>query len=249
MTNFQKKLLRPRILVPAIVLALAYTGFCLMVGFPWEDVMAKASAKKYVMETYRLTPTRMVTYFLLDYPMRVTVSTKEKEFDFDVYMDRGDLRNVTSDNYLQSMAEHRLRKRLDAYVSAITGGRGRVVISTWGRSAKGVGLTEDEIGTDAVFERLRGEYDLIIILYGDLTENGYKINYEILYDIYQSVFDFKLYPKCINFTYRDIEQTRGADLGVAIPEEDYGKISSPEDLMPYFEKAIQEAKDSKNEKQ
>ena len=114
MTNFQKKLLRPRILVPAIVLALAYTGFCLMVGFPWEDVMAKASAKKYVAETYRLTPTRMVTNFLLDYPMRVTVSTKEKEFDFDVYMDRGDLRNVTSDNYLQSMAEHRLRKRLDA---------------------------------------------------------------------------------------------------------------------------------------
>jgi len=91
-----------------LILVLVFVGF--MVGFPWERITAANAAKKYVVETYGLTPTKVTAHFIFDVggDGGAYVSTKELPFDFDVGISRRDLTYADNDDYLNCLFEYQL---------------------------------------------------------------------------------------------------------------------------------------------
>ena len=91
-------------------------------GFPGERALVLRNAKKYVIETYGLTPTEIeIVNFILGYPVKVYFETEEDDFWFHVQMPRfGYIKSRINDNYVEKLAEYTLAK----YVQVL----GRVAI-------------------------------------------------------------------------------------------------------------------------
>ena len=210
----------------------------LFVGFPFEHIIANSIARRYVTETYGFTPTKTQASILLEHPISVTVWVEEKPYSFDVIMGRFFFADI-SDNYLFRTAEYIMEKELNDYVSDITNQNGRAYVSIFSGRIKDFSLSDVEENPEIVFEKVEWYY-CGIVLYDDLTQKNYDIDYVLVYSIYRQIFVLGLNPKYMFITYKDINGKEAKTiLSIYIDKDQFPKINSPDDLKPFFEKALQ----------
>ena len=241
MNKFTKKVL---VIVGSIV-----TFLVLMYGFvagfyPFEHNIIIRNAKRYVIETYGLTPTDVeVINLYLWFPVMVRVETEEDDFWFHLRTGRFHY-SVThfGDNYVERMAEHVLTKDLRAYVENITNGQGRVWASVTGGFISPQLRAEPGIleNPNIVFEKLRGQYIIGITLFDGVLGNEYRLLYDLdfdlVYSIFTKIFELGLEPRDISFSYNNIPGVQGRLIYSALIQmSQFPDITSPEDLISIFE--------------
>lgn len=226
-----------RVAVVIIIIAGIIMGIIMGIiyGFPWERIIAAHNARNDVKETYGFTATKKSVSMLLDYPVIVTVSTKENLFDFGVDMSRSDLNDI-SDDYLKRMAEYTLGRNLNDYVEKITGQRAKAYVYLQIGRIHEFSLNELKANSNIAFEKLEGCYYSTIRFNNDISNKDYQVDYSMIYDIYRHLFEYGLKPVDINITYNYGDSY----LRITIEQEDFQNIKSSEDLRPYFEKAIEQ---------
>ena len=211
-------------------------------GFPWERYIAIKNAKIYVEEKYKLTPIK-ATYHIFYFPPTeyITIYTKELDFSFDVYTEvRVHQENKRFDNYLDKMSEYILAKDLVEYVKEKTDNQGNAYASLYVLTEDKYTLSETEANPQIIFEKLQNKYYCGIQLYNDISKNHYIIDYTLVYDIYNYIFELGLNPNSIYFSYRDKKGSKSeAILKVNIDNKHFPNINSSNDLKPFFEEAIQ----------
>jgi len=241
MNKFAKKIL---VIVGAIV-----TFLVLMYGYvagfyPFEHNIIIRNAKRYVIETYGLTPTDVeVTTLYLWFPVMVRVETEEDDFWFQLRTSRFHYSVIHfGDNYLERMTAHILASELRSYVEEVTNGQGGVWASvTSGRTGilDQFSLSELKDNPSIAVEKLQGQYHIRVILYDDISLNGYNINYDLVFDIFYHTFKIGLEPSWISFSFvNDDNSNFEILLRVTIDRRDFPYINVPDDLKPLFEEAI-----------
>jgi len=226
------------VIIASVVIVLALIVLELLVGFPFEHIIANNKARRYVTETYGLTPTKTQASILLGYPITVTVWVEEKPYDFDVKMSRF-VFTFMSDSLLNRTVEHIMGTDLNDYVFGVTKQNGRASVYIISGPIKDFSLSDVEKNPGIVFEKRKSHY-CSIVLYDDLTLKNYEIDYALVYSIYNQIFELGLYPKHIFFSYYDIKGKDGKEvLSIYITNGHFPKINSPDDIKPFFDEAIQ----------
>lgn len=223
------------IMLTAVVIALGGIVVGIIYGFPWERIIAANNARNYVNEAYGFAVTKTSVNMLLDYPVIVTVSTKENSFNFGVDMARGVMNNI-SDDYLDCKTMDLLGKELNGYVFDVTNQKAKVQMYMRTGNISDFSLTELEANPDKAFEIITNKYYCTIYFSDIISAEDHQINYDMLYGIYSHVFEFDLKPNEITFSYNFNE--KDSYLFITIKQENFQNIKSSEDLRPYFEAAI-----------
>ena len=230
--SFSKKL---TITIWGLVVLLLMGGFLgLINGFPWEHTASKETAKKYVIEKYGITPTKLTSGLSLDMGMYVTVYTKEHDFSFYVVVSRKDSNKVLFDKYYEEYAENNLIKSVKDEVQKLVGEKNTFgVIFDVGipSNTSEQPLTFDEINSDVLFEELKGDYRCGI-MYNNVSINNLNVDYGINYQVFKLILLSKLSPEEIVFLYRTDKGEYIAQ--ISIENSEYDKINSPNDMKSYF---------------
>jgi len=228
-----------------IVALFAFIFFGFVGGFrPIEHRIIIRNAKRYVMEAYGLTPTNVrVTTLYLWFPVTVSVETEENDFWFTLRTGRFfyGVRHF-NDDYLARMTEHILARDLRAYVEEITNGQGTAIVLLYIGGSQILNyftLPELKANPSVALENLQS-YGVLVILYDDITERGYKIDYGLIYKVYSRMLEIGLNPRhSVTFIYSAEDGMRETLLRVDINRRYFPEINSADDLKPFFEEAIQ----------
>lgn len=207
---------------------------CITIGFPWEHYVVRKTAKKYVIEKYHLTPTKLESGILLTYPVGVTVYPKEYPFGFVVTISRNDLSKVRFDNYFERLAQHNIKEYIEDDVKELAGADSSIV-AAFSRSissddSKYPYLTIDEINSDLLLDTMKNEYDIAVFI-----RNANLIcNNDRDYEIFKLILS-RLQPANVCIYYRKGDETI---IELHIRSFDYDKIQSPEDLHSYYKLSL-----------
>jgi len=243
----RKKMSRKKkVIIVATIIMFLYFVYGLIGGFrPFEQRLIESRVREYVVATHGLTPTEVrVTTLYLWFPVTVRVETKEHNFWFEIRTGRFYYRDrYFSDDFLARKAGYILSRDLRVYVEKRTNsnGRGWVLSDVGGENLqKLLTLSEIEENPGVVFERLKGQHRVVIVLYYDSTKNNHEIDYDLIYDIFYHIFEVGLNPSSMGFSFIDVN---AVDLTVSLVtvlrSRYFHEINSPEDLKPFFEEAIQ----------
>jgi len=235
-----------KILIPLLSIALLTLIFFEVVhGIPFCRMIAIQRAKKYVRETYQLTVIK-TDYCCTFFPMTetVTVTTEELNFKFSVNAGiRVKLPDGIYDDYLESMSAYILSKDINDYVREKTNDQSEAHTFLYSGRINKYTLSELEENPQIAFEKLNSDgyadYYCSITIYEDIREKNYDIDYDLIYDIYNKIFEIGLNPHGISFFYNDKKEKNDETLlYLNIKKEYFSNINSPDDLKPFFEEAI-----------
>ena len=229
-----------------IALVVAVFGF--MRGFiPLEHMIIIRNAKKYVIETYGLTPTEVrITNLFMGYPVYVLFEVEEHDFWFEVIASRFHYREWR-DDYIIKLAESILVKDISVYLNEVLGENGSVDIKI--NSNRLENLTPNELQADpSLAFGIQEMYICRIFIYENPAQNNFDIDYKLLYNIYSHIFEVGLKPHSISFLFNNYNMNkRDIFLRVRVSDKSntrydtiFSDINSPNDLKQLFEKAIQE---------
>ena len=232
-----------------IIISLIYIFLIFRGGFyPLEHNIIIRNATKYVIEKYNIVPAEVrITTLYLWFPVTVRITT-EDGFWFTLRTGRFfyKTRHFT-DDYLRRMTQEILQRELRNYVNEVTDGKASAIVSlftsllvrtSWDEATA---LIEIKNNPNIVFEKLYSGYFCSVTFYDDITQNNYNIDYYLIFDIYNRIFEFGLSPRSISFSFKDpYEQDWSISLlRVRINQEQFADINSSDDLRILFEEAIQ----------
>ena len=169
-------------------------------GTSAERIEIIESAKKYVIETYGLTPTHVhITNLFMGYPVYVRFHVEEHNFTFEAFTARHNY-DEWRDDYVKKMVEYILVNDIDAYVKEFFQEKAYANIMI--NSNRYYEFTADELLFDPsiAFGIKEEHFCRIFISENPLSEN-YEFDYELLYGIYLRIFDVGLNPDSIIFLF------------------------------------------------
>jgi len=223
-----------------VVLIILFVFFGSALGFPWEKIIASDAARKYVIETYGLTPIKTRAHFFAGGANGVYVTTEELPFDFDVAISRNNLKPLDNDNYLECLVEYKLSQAIAEDMQFLLDEnctvQVRSFISLTRRSPKGLSIDMVNENPKEVFEKLSGDY-YVAFYHRNVLKNGFDLDtldYENEYKIIKTLLK-KWDPSSVYISYTAGEKEGGGVLAEAsVDKDDFDEINSYEDLKGYY---------------